>query len=135
MLEGTVKSLGNINNRDWDSSPTKSFEAVFTLTASDKRLKPGLSGTVEIITEKVPNAVFLPLQAVIEKDGKKWAYVAQGAGTFPRREISTGRRSESQVEITNGLSGAERVALADPDDRAAAAKKKSNPLSSSPARK
>src|SRR5258708_22907555 len=132
MLEGIVKSLGNINNRDWDSSPTKSFEAVFSLVLTDKRLKPGLSGDVEIITEKVPNAVFLPLQAVIDKDGKKWAYVAQNGGKVQRREITVGRRSENQIAITKGLDGTERVAFADPDERAAAAQKKRQPLSSSP---
>jgi hypothetical protein len=36
------------------------------------------------------------------------------------------------VEITKGLSGGERVALADPEERSAASKKKSNPLASSP---
>ena len=131
-LEGKVKSLGGINSRDFGSSPTKTFDCVFSLAKSDPRLRPGLSGEVEIITEKAKDVVFLPAQAVIEKDGQKWAFVAQSPGKFRRRQLATGRRSESQVEITKGLSGGERVALADPEERAGGAKKKSNPLSSSP---
>lgn len=130
-IEGKVKSLGGINGRDWESSPTKTFDCVFSLAKSDPRLRPGLSGEVEIITDRAANVVFLPSQAVIEKDGQKWAFVAQG-GKFLRRQIATGRRSESQVEITQGLTGTERVALADPEERASGAKKKSNPLASSP---
>ncbi len=135
-LEGKVKSLGGINSRDWDSSPNKTFEGVFELHSgpqgNDPRLRPGLSGEVVITTEKASNVVFLPQQAVVEKEGKKWVYLANGGSNFQRLEVSTGRRSESQVEITKGLSGGERVALADPEERSAAAKKKSNPLTSSP---
>ena len=135
-LQGTVKSLGGINARDWDSSPNKTFEGVFELQAgpkgNDPRLRPGLSGEVVITTEKAPGVVFLPQQAVIEKESKKWVYLAKGGSNFQRLEVQTGRRSESQVEITKGLSGGERVALADPEERSAAAKKKSNPLASSP---
>jgi multidrug resistance efflux pump len=135
-LEGKVKSLGSINGRDWDSSPNKTFEGVFVLESgphsNDPRLRPGLSGEVVIITEKAPNVVFLPQQAVIEKESKQWVYLAKGGSNFQRLEVTVGRRSESQVEITKGLSGGERVALADPEERSAASKKKSNPLSSSP---
>jgi multidrug resistance efflux pump len=131
-IEGKVKSLGGINGRDFGSSPTKTFDCVFSLAKSDERLRPGLSGDVEIITDRAKDVVFLPAQAVIEKDGQKWAFVAQSGGKFQRRQVSTGRRSESQVEITKGLSGGERVALSDPEERASGAKKKSNPLSSSP---
>ena len=135
-LQGKVKSLGGINGRDWDSSPTKTFEGVFELQVgpqgNDPRLRPGLSGEVVITTEKVPNAIFVPQQAVIEKEGKKWVYLAKGGSNFQRLEVNTGRRSESQVEITKGLNGGERVALADPEERSAGSKKKSNPLASSP---
>lgn len=134
-LQGTVKQLGSINSRDWDA-PTKTFEAVFSIDLSkngnDPRLRPGLSGEVVIFTEKAANVVYVPQQAVIEKDGRKWVYVAQADAKFQRREVTTGRRSESQVEIVSGLTGVERVALADPEERASTAKKKSNPLSSSP---
>ncbi len=136
VIEGKVKSLGGINARDWDASPNKTFEGVFELTpgpnGNDPRLRPGLSGEVVVTTEKAPNVVFLPQQAVIEKEGRKWVYLAQGGSNFQRVEVQTGRRSESQVEITKGLNGGERVALADPEERSAAAKKKANPLASSP---
>jgi HlyD family secretion protein len=135
-LEGKVKSVGGINGRDWDSSPNKTFEGVFSLEAgpqgNDPRLRPGLSGEVVITTEKSPNVVFVPRQAVIEKESKKWVYLVQPGSNFRRMEVTTGRRSESQVEITKGLSGGEHIALADPEERAVGAKKKSNPLSSSP---
>jgi HlyD family secretion protein len=135
-LQGKVKSLGGINGRNWDTSPNKTFEGVFSIESgpkgNDPRLLPGLSGEVVITTEKVPNAVFLPQQAVIEKESKSWVYLVKGGSNFQRLEVTTGRRSESQVEITKGLNGGERVALADPEERSIGAKKKSNPLASSP---
>ena len=41
-------------------------------------LRPGLLADVEIILEKVPNAINIPNQAVFEKDGKQIVYVHKG---------------------------------------------------------
>ncbi len=41
----------------------------------DVLLRPGLLADVEIILEKIPNAINIPNQAVFEKDGKQIVYV------------------------------------------------------------
>ena len=41
----------------------------------DVLLRPGLLADVEIIVEKIPNAINIPTQAVFEKDGKQIVYV------------------------------------------------------------
>lgn len=125
---GKVKSLAGMTTRGFFSAdPTKSFDAVFSLTKQDLRLRPGMSGEVEIVTERTPDAVYVPRQAVFEKEGKKLVFL-KTAGGFQRREVSTGHPSESQVLIANGLKGGEEVALLDPEARAGAAKRKNNTL-------
>ncbi len=129
---GKLKSLAGMTSRGFFSAdPTKTFDAVFALTRQDPRLRPGMSGEVEIITDRVRDAVFVPMQAVFEKEGKKWVYV-KAKGSFQRREVSPGRASESQVLIAKGLAGGEEVALVDPEARAAAAKRGKNPLGRGP---
>jgi RND family efflux transporter MFP subunit len=129
---GKVKRLAGITSRGQHSfDPTKSFDVVFSLTKQDSRLRSGLSSEVEIITERVQDAVYVPLQAVFEKEGKKWVFI-RSDGKFLRQAVTTGRRSESQTLITSGLKGGEHIALLDPEARAAGGKKSKNPLASGP---
>ena len=54
----------------------------------------GLLGDVQIIVEKIPNALHIPAQAVFEKEGRRIVYVKSGSG-FDPRPITTSKRSES----------------------------------------
>jgi hypothetical protein len=76
-------------------------------------LRPGLLSDIEIIVEKIPNAVYLPAQAVFEKDGKQIVYVMKGK-RFEERVVKLAKRSESTMVITEGASEGDIVALADP---------------------
>lgn len=87
-------------------------------------LRPGLLADVEIIVEKIPNAIYIPSQAVFEKDGKLIAYVMQGS-RFEERVLKPLKRSESTMVISEGLEPGEVVALADPNVRPGDRKKDS----------
>ena len=79
----------------------------------DILLRPGLLADVEIIVERIPDAIHIPVQAVFERDGKPVVYVKQGE-RFVVREIKPLKRSESTMVIAEGLQEGEIVALADP---------------------
>lgn len=79
----------------------------------DVLLRPGLLADVEIIVEKIPDALHVPIHAVFEKDGKPIVYVKKG-DRFEERAIQALRRSESTMVIAEGLQEGEVVALADP---------------------
>lgn len=91
----------------------------------DVLLRPGLLSDVEIIVEKIPNAINVPTQAVFEKDGKPVVYVKTERG-FEARSIQIFKRSESVMVITSGVKPNEVVALADPFSTASDKKKKSD---------
>ncbi|HWR51541.1 MAG TPA: hypothetical protein VN428_10565, partial [Bryobacteraceae bacterium] len=76
-------------------------------------LRPGLLADIEIIVEKVPNAIHVPVQAVFEKEGKMIVYVKSG-NQYVERPIKPLKRSESVMVIADGLKPGEMVALADP---------------------
>jgi multidrug efflux pump subunit AcrA (membrane-fusion protein) len=93
-------------------------------------LRPGLLADVEIIVEKVPNAIHVPVQAVFEKEGKPIVYVKSG-NQYIERAIKPLKRSESVMVIAEGLKPGEMVALADPTatpgDKDKKAQKKATP--------
>jgi HlyD family secretion protein len=77
-------------------------------------LRPGLLADVEIIVEKIPNAIHIPTQAVFEREGKLVAYVKNG-NRFEERAFTPLKRSESTIVVDKGLRPGEVVALADPN--------------------
>jgi len=82
----------------------------------DVLLRPGLLADVEIIVEKIPNAIHIPMQAVFEREGKQVVYVKNG-NKFEAREIKPSKRSESTLVVSSGVKPGEVLALADPNER------------------
>jgi multidrug efflux pump subunit AcrA (membrane-fusion protein) len=87
-------------------------------------LRPGLLADVEIILEKIPDAINIPTQSVFEKDGKLIVYVRSG-GAWEERAIKPLKRSESVMVIAGGLKAGETIAMADPNAKPGDKKKKS----------
>ncbi len=80
----------------------------------DVLLRPGLLADVEIIVEKIPNAIHIPAQAVFEKEGHLVVFVKEGQ-KFVARRIKIGKRSESTLVIAEGLKPGETIAMANPE--------------------
>jgi len=76
-------------------------------------LRPGLLADVEIVVEKIPNAINVPAQAVFEKEGRNVVFVQSGKG-FEERVVKLLRQSESTMVISEGLKAGEVIALSDP---------------------
>ena len=85
-------------------------------------LRPGLLSDVEIIVEKVPNAVYVPNQSVFEADGKPVVYV-RGAKGFEARAVKIGKRSETVSVISSGVNPGDVIALQNPTAKAGDKKK------------
>lgn len=80
----------------------------------DILLRPGLLADVEIIVEKIPNAINVPAQAIFQKDNKMVVYVKEN-GKFVAREIKIKKRSENVFVIESGVKPGEEIAMADPE--------------------
>jgi cobalt-zinc-cadmium efflux system membrane fusion protein len=92
-------------------------------------LRPGLLADVEIIVEKVPNAVYVPNQSIFEKNGKPVVYVRTKQG-FEARQINIAKRSESVSIISGGIQPGETIAMANPEAKPGEGKKKAEEKSS-----
>lgn len=80
------------------------------------KIKPGMSADVEILVMMLPNVLSVPSQAVIERDGKKEIYCAQGKSlksgdktVAVRKPIGIGETNWGFTQITRGLSAGEYV--------------------------
>ncbi len=104
------------------TAPEKIFPAYATLKNLDGRLRPGMSGSAEIVLEREPNALLIPARASFMYKGKPAVYVQQGE-QFLIRPIEIGKRNENFATILKGLKEGEVVTLENPQEAARRARK------------
>jgi len=76
-------------------------------------LRPGATAKVRLIFERVPDALYVPKEAVYSNPEGQVVYVEQ-RGRFPPRRVEIGERNDEAVAVVSGLEEGQRVALSDP---------------------
>lgn len=127
---GAVSSVGIVAREVWiwEDPTAEANQRVFDVLVKveQKRpggLKPGLNARVHITVQRLPKALFVPLDAVFQRAGESFVYVKKGDG-FVRREVRTGERNDVAVVVRAGLADGQEVALSDPTRSATAATRK-----------
>ena len=112
-LAGKVTLVGTLAQEEKERRGTKFFGVTVQIEGSEPRLRPGMSATVEIEVEERARALYVPLEAVFEKDGRHVCYVVQ-RGRLREREVAIGSSNRDFAVIERGLEAGDRVALRDP---------------------
>jgi HlyD family secretion protein len=112
-FKATVTSVGTIGQFKERASNNKTFEVVLDIEGIDPILKPGMTTSNEIIMAMIPNAVFIPLEALFEADEQTIVYRMEDGAPKARR-VTAGERNSNFVVITKGLSPGDRLTLRDP---------------------
>ena len=80
------------------------------------RIKPGMSADVEILVTTLKDVLSVPSQAVIEREGKKQVFVADGSPLKPGdktiarlRPVEIGETNWSYTQIVSGIKPGEHV--------------------------
>ena len=115
QFTGHIEQIGAIASMDFTSGwpITRNFILEITLDQTDARFKPGISGQVTVIVDRVPDAITIPAQAMFQRSGQNVAYVWHGT-QFEERTIEVGRRSGDKIMVAKGVSAGDLVALKDP---------------------
>lgn len=71
-------------------------------------LLPGSFADVQLTVREVADALTVPSIAVIPELGGKRVFVVEGGAAQPR-EVETGMRTDTEVEVTSGLAAGDRV--------------------------
>ncbi len=100
----------------------KLFPARATLTNLDPRLRPGMTGSAEIVIENYSKVLLIPARASFLSNGKPAVYVQKGQD-FELRRIEVGKRNETDIMVAKGLKPGEVIALENPVEAAKKAKK------------
>lgn len=89
----------------------RTVEAWCEVSNSGYGLRAGEFGTTEIITDKAPNSVIVPVQAVefVEGTSQGSVMMVDSTGTATRRQVEAGERLDDKIQITKGLDAGDLV--------------------------
>lgn len=111
---GTVTEIANLarSMNQFQESSVKVFDVIVTIKNTDQNLKPGMTASCQVVTDKIDSVVFIPITSVYEKDGKTVVYVFDP--NPEEREIVVGQKNRNFIVIKEGLEEGEQVTLRDP---------------------
>lgn len=115
-FKGEVRRVAEVANAGgWLGTAVKEFKVEVSLQ-EPADLKPGFSCDSEIVTDVVPEAIQVPVQAVFREGEELVVYVA-GLARQVRTPVKVGRSSMTHVEVLEGLAPGDRVLLSQPPGR------------------
>jgi len=99
--------------REWP--PTRSFRAYAPIPHPDARLRPGMNGGMDIIINRIPNAISIPAKALFTRAGKPIVYLANN-GHYRAVEVQVQARNPDELAIT-GIPAGSMVSLVDAEQK------------------
>lgn len=112
-LEATMEQVGALAQVAAGRTGTKFFPLAVRLSSNDPRLRTGMTARVEIEVSTSSAALVIPVQALFEQDGIRYAVIAPG-GRPERRPVIVGAENEASAAIASGLAAGDLVLLVDP---------------------
>jgi multidrug efflux pump subunit AcrA (membrane-fusion protein) len=113
-LKAKVYSMGAMATGGWRQNYyLRTLPVRLQIEEMDKRVIPDLSAAADILVEHKENQVRIPLEAVVQRDGKSYVYVWLGQ-RYELREVKLGFSSSTFASVLGGLKVGEEIALAEP---------------------
>jgi RND family efflux transporter MFP subunit len=113
-FSGTIKRISPIVSGG--KLETRTADVWIYFDKKEPQIKPGMSADVEILVATLENVLSVPSQAVIEREGKKQIFVADGSPLKPGstavaklRPVEIGETNWSYTQIIGGLKAGEYV--------------------------
>ncbi len=113
-LTGVVTTLSPIATLVFNTIPPgKSFPATASIEKIDARLRPGMSVTVEIVVERLPEVLVIPSRASFQVDGKPTVFIRSGSGFRPQ-PIEVAARNSTEIVVADGVAEGDVIAMENP---------------------
>jgi RND family efflux transporter MFP subunit len=111
VLQGEIVSIANQPEpTSFSSSSVKEYATIVKIDGEAEGLKPGMTAEVTILVADIKNAISVPVQAVVEQNGKFHCWVKKGHQT-ERRPVLIGMTNNTTIEIKDGLAEGDEVVI------------------------
>ncbi|MFP5353923.1 MAG: efflux RND transporter periplasmic adaptor subunit [Gemmatimonadota bacterium] len=115
-LPGRVVGVANVGEQR-PNADAKVFEVKVSVEQADTTLRPGMTTSNAVETLVIDDALYVPLEAVLNEGGVAYVYKRTGGGV-KRHEVEVGAMNDDEIIIKRGLAEDDRVLLSPPADAA-----------------
>ena len=114
-FKARIDSISVLARVDFSSGwpPPKNFDLRLVLLEKDPRIRPGMTAVARIATDKLPDVLLVPSEAVFQKDGSPVLYVLDGS-EFVEQPVQVSKRGKEQAVVTSGVEPGARIAARRP---------------------
>ena len=99
----------------WEWPPTRTFRGFAQIIKADNRLRPSMNGSMDVVIDRIPNAIIVPSKAVFAENGKPVVWVVDG-NSHRMVPIEVLARNPDEVAV-KGIAESTQVALLEPDQK------------------
>jgi HlyD family secretion protein len=105
-------AISPLTEQNFEWPPTRNFKSYAALDQPDKRLRPGMNASSDVVIARIPDAISIPAKALFTEQGRPIVYV-KGEKAFEARRVEVLARNPDDVAI-KGIAGGTPVALVEP---------------------
>lgn len=114
LFTGEISNVGGFPRSIERGNPVTYYEVIVSLTEQNKvMMQPGRKLRAKIDVKLPSKQIVVPLQALHHQDGQSYVYLKDG-GSYVKTMVQSGRKNLYVVEITEGLSVGDNIALSVP---------------------
>jgi multidrug efflux pump subunit AcrA (membrane-fusion protein) len=115
VLSGVVTTVREVpvQRNYWEQATESKYPVSIWLNESDQRLRPKMTAKCEILCEEIKDVLFIPINAVFNKNSKNICYLLIN-GNPTERIVKTGKSTDDFVVIEEGLKENDQIYLYDP---------------------
>ncbi len=110
-LTGEVTSVNRFAEpSNWRKADVKEFKAYITIHEAKTGVRPGMTASVTVNCDYIPDALQIPVQAIVEHGGDFYCLVRR-SGEWEARHIECGMTNSEYFVVLDGLEEGELVAM------------------------
>ncbi len=104
VLKGFVSKLVPVAE-----TASRQFKIKVVLPGADRLVKPGAFARGEIVVNRIPNALVIPRECVVEWQGQTSVFVVEKGKVARQRAVKVGIRTDRWVQILSGVRESDQV--------------------------
>ncbi len=108
---GQLESISPLAEATFEWPPARTFRVMASLGSADDRLRPGMNGRMDVIVDRIPDAISVPAKAIFAHDGRP-VVLEPGKQGLRRVRVEILARNPDEVAI-RGVEAGTQVALVD----------------------
>lgn len=114
-FKARLDSISVLAKVDFSSGwpPAKRFDLNLVFLDIDSKMRPGMTAVARIATQRVPDVVLVPSEAVFQRDGAPIVYKLERS-MFVETSITIRKRGKEQAIVDKGLTAGDRIATRKP---------------------